>query len=200
MCNIQLVIHVPLAEVLVQMTNEEQFIVWEEYGLRLHVPQNALPEDCSHCQLKIAVTVSGNFELPQDGVLVSAIYSFSHDLGDRELRNPVRLEMQHCASSDVLDHLCILRATSASHRFEVVPGGTFDCYYGEIELRCFSFFTIFLDFISSLFFSSVEYCARVYYTNIRPDCFQFEIFVTRSLNAIDEVCPLQFHYIHGALS
>ena len=172
------------------MTHEEQYIVWEEYGLRLHIPQNALPEDCSHCQLKIAVSVSESFELPQDGVLVSAIYSFTHDLGDRELRNPVRHEMQHCASADVLDHLRILRATSASHKFEVVPGGTFDCYYGVIELSRFSFFTTFMNYISSLFFSSVDYCARVYYTNVRPCRFQFEIFVTRSLNAIDEVCPL----------
>ena len=179
-----------LAEMVVRMTNEEQYIVWEEYGLRLHIPQNALPEDCSHCQLKIAVSVSGSFELPQDGVLVSAIYSFSHDLGDRELRNPVRLEMQHCASADVLDHLCILRATSVSHKFEFVPGGTFDCCYGAIKLRHFCLFTTFMNYISSLFFSSVEYCARVYYTNVQPHHFQFEIFVTRSLNAIDEVCPL----------
>lgn len=172
-----------------QMTNDEQHIVWEEYGLRLHIPHNALPEDCSHCQLKIAVSASESFELPEDGTLVSAIYSFTHNLGDRKLRNPVTLEMQHCASANVLDHLCMLRATRATYKFEVVHGGRFarNDQYGAIELHRFCFFTIFRQYISSLLTSPTEYCARVFYTNVLPNSFQFQIFVFRNLNNIDQV-------------
>ena len=175
-----------------QMTNDEQRIVWEEYGLRLHIPLNALPEDYNHCQLKIAVSVSDSFELPKDGVLVSAIYGFTHDLGDRVLRNPVTLEMQHCASASVLDHLCVLRATRAAYKFEVIPGGDFAHHdrCGQIQLHHFSFFTIFMKCISSLFSSSIEYCAKIYYTNILRDSFNFEIFVFRNLNHIEQVCQL----------
>lgn len=171
------------------MTNDKQHIVWEEYGLRLHIPHNALPEDFSHCQLKIAVSVSKRFELPEDGILVSAIYSFTHNLGNRELRDPVTLEIQHCASADVLDHLCILRATRATYKFEVIPGGVFardDCY-GAIKLHRFCFFTTFRQYISSLLTSPIEYCAKVFYTNILPNSFQFQIFIFRKLNYIDQV-------------
>ena len=170
------------------MTNDEQHIVWEEYGLRLHIHHNALPEDCSYCQLKIAIFESERFELPEDGTLVSAVYSFTHNLGDRKLRNSVTLEMQHCASANVLDHLCVLRATRATYKFEVVHGGLFACNdcYGAIELDRFCFFTTFWRYIPFLT-SPTEYCARVFYTNILPNSFQFQIFVFRKLNSIDQV-------------
>ena len=179
------------AERSLQVTNEEQHFVWEGYGLRLHIPHNSLPDDCSHCHLKIAVFLSGNFELPEDGVLVSAVYSFTHDLGDRELRNPVTLEMQHCASTDVLNDLCVLRATSTPYVFEEVPGGYFANGYSEIKLHRFSLFTTFLKHVRSFFSLSrrpFEYCARVYYTNILRFSFWFQIFIIRNLEAIHTVC------------
>ena len=36
-----------IAEKTVLVTNQNQNIVWEGYGLRLHIPSNSLPEDCS---------------------------------------------------------------------------------------------------------------------------------------------------------
>ena len=171
------------------MTNEEQHFVWEGYGLRLHVPHNSLPDDYNHCHLKIAVSLAGNIKLPKDGVLVSAVYSFTHDLGDRELRNPVTLEMQHCASTDVLNDLCVVRATKTPYIFEEVPGGYFANGYSVIKLNRFSFFTTFLKYVSS-FFSPLplEYCATVYYTNILQSSFWFEIFIIQNLEAIYMVC------------
>ena len=173
------------------MTKEEQHFVWEGCGLRLHIPHNSLPDDCSRCHLKIAVSLSGNFELPEDGVLVSAVYSLTHDLGDRELRNPVTLEMQHCASANVLNDLCVLRATSTPYVFEEVPGGYFANGYSVINLNRFSLFTTFLKRVRSLFslfHSPFKYCATVYYTNILQFSFRFQIFVFRNLEAIHMVC------------
>ena len=114
-----------IAEKTVLVTNEEQHIVWEGYGLRLHIPSNSLPEKCSQFELKIAVGLSGDFELPDDGDLVSALYSFGHDLGENKLRQPVTLEMQHCATPDVLNELSIIRASAGSNKFVLVPGGDF---------------------------------------------------------------------------
>ena len=173
------------------VTNEEQHFVWEGYGLRLHIPHNCLPDDCSHCHLKIAASLSGNFDFPEDGVLVSAVYSFTHDLGDRELRNPVSLEIQHCATADVLNDLCVLRATSTPYVFEAVSGGNFANGYSVIKVNHFSLFTTFLKWVSSffsLFQRPFEYCARVYYTNILQFSFWFQIFVIRNLEAIHTVC------------
>ena len=164
--------------------------MWKGYGLRLRIPRNSLPHDFNHCHLKIAVSLSGNFELPEDGVLVSAVYSFTHDLGDRELKNPVTLEMQHCASADVLNDLCVLRATNTSYVFEEVPGGYFANGYSVIKLNCFSLFTTFLKRVRSFFSLSqrpFEYCARVYYTNILQFSFWFQIFVIQNLEAIHTV-------------
>ena len=75
-----------IAEKTVKVTNEEQHIVWEGYGLRLHIPPNSLPEDCSELQLNMTVSRARDCELPdEDGILVSAVHSFSHNLGERKL-------------------------------------------------------------------------------------------------------------------
>ena len=180
-----------LAENSLHVTNEEQHFVWDGYGLRLHIPHNSLPDGCSHCHLKITVSLSGNFQLPEDGVLVSAVYSFTHDLGDMELTNAVTLEMQHCASDNVLNDLCVLRARSTRYVFEEVPGGCFANGYSVLKLNSFSLFTTFLKRVCSFFSFSpplFEYCARVYYTNILQFSFRVEIFIIRNLEAIHMVC------------
>ena len=183
-----------LAKKSLQVTNEEQHIVWKEYGLRLHIPCNTLPDDCSCFNLTISVSLSGNFELPEDGVLVSAVYSFTHDLGDRELRKQVTLEMQHCASVHVLKDLRVLRAVSPSYKFEVVPGGHFADGYSMIKLHHFSCFAIFFLNIRSFFFPRpFEYSARAYYLNILPSSFWVQIFITRNIEAIHTVCHIIQH-------
>ena len=120
-----------------QVTNEEQHIVWKEYGLRLHITPNSLPEDLNQCNVKIEVALSGNFQLPEDGVLVSAVYSFSHDLGNKELRHSVTLEMQHCANTSTLNDLRVVRAMDVHGKFEFLPGADFNRSdgYGAINLQ-----------------------------------------------------------------
>jgi hypothetical protein len=179
-----------IAEKTVQVTNEEQHIVWEGYGLRLHIPPNSLPEDLNQCNIKIEVAPSGNFQLPEDGVLVSAVYSFSHDLGDKELRRSVTLEMQHCATSSVLNDLRVVRAVDVPYKFEILPGGNFarSDGYGAIDLSSFSRFSTFLRRVRSLFSSPnpFEYCAKVYYTNIFSLQFDFEFLIIRDLDTLAE--------------
>ena len=174
--------------------------MWEGYGVTLHIPHNSLPDDCSHCHLKIAVSLSGNFELPEDGVLVSAVYSFTHDLGDRELRNPVTLEMQHCATNTVLSGLRFLKANADSNKFEVIHGGSFESGYAVIKLTRFSSFGIgawFKSLFGSLFssFSSspsavlpLEYFARLYYTNIEYKSFKSHFYILPNLDVNFTVC------------
>ena len=103
-----------IAEKSVQVTNEEQSIIWDGYGLRVRIPCGSLPKGRSHCQLKIGVAVSGEFQLPVNGIPTSAVYWLSHDLQE-ELQNPITLEMQHCATNSALNHLCVVRASTLSH-------------------------------------------------------------------------------------
>ena len=172
-----------------QVTNEEQHVIWERYGLRLHIPPNSLPEDLYQCSLKIKVALSGDFLLPEDGILVGAVYSFSHDLGDKELRRSVTLEMQHCVNTSALSGLCVVRAMDVPCKFEFFPGADFNHSdgYGAINLRQFSLFSTFLKRVRS-FFSPLEYCARIYYTNILPLQFDFEFLIIRDLDTLARVC------------
>ena len=119
-----------IAEKTVTVTNEEQCVKWEGYGLRICIPSNALPEHCSEFQLKMEVALSGRFKLPGHGHLVSAIYSFSPSLGKIRLKRPVSLKMQHFASTDILgkNQLHIIRATEGAGvtcKFDTIPGGVF---------------------------------------------------------------------------
>ena len=189
-----------LAEKSVQVTNKEQLLVWEGYGLRLRVPSNALPQDINQFQLKMAVALSGTFQLPEDGILVSAVYSFSHDLGDRKLRRPVTLETQHCATANALNDLCILRATLSSDEFEVVPGSDFTSVkgYGVIHLDQFSNFATFLRRIRSWRFRSrspLECCAEMYYTEISHHSFVVEVYIIRGLEILSKVLLKNFGVI-----
>ena len=52
-----------IAEKTVLVTNQKQNIVWEGYGLRLHIPPNSLPEDCSQFELKMAVSRLGQVQV-----------------------------------------------------------------------------------------------------------------------------------------
>ena len=186
-----------LAEKTVQVTNEEQHIVWEGYGLRLHIPPNSLPEDLNQCNIKIEVALSGNFQLPEHGVLVSAVYSFSHDLEDKELQHSVTLEMQHCVNNSALNDLYVVKAVDVPCKFEIFPGGNFACSdgYGAINLSGFSRFSTFLRRVRSLFSSSnpFEYIAKVYYTNIAFPQFDFEFLIIRNLDTLAEVCDNMSH-------
>ena len=172
------------------MTNKEQHIYWEQYGLRLHIPRNSLPEDVNQCRLKIKAALLGNFKLPENSVLVSALYSFSHDLGDKELRRSVTLEIQHCANTGTLH---VVRAVGTSTNFEIITGGDFtrSDRFGSINLLRFSSFSI-VNILKHLrsFIPPFNhcYCAKMYYTGISHLQFDFEFFIIQDLNAQAEVC------------
>ena len=178
-----------IAEKTVLVTNQKQNIVWEVYGLRLHIPSNSLPEDCSQFELKMAVSRLRQYKLPtDDGILVSALYSFHHTLGDKELRQPVTIEMQHCATNS--STLSIVRAEDTSDMLEIIEGGIFDHRegYGVIKLHHFCSLGVYVRwFIASLIWT-LKPCARLYYTNIKPRSFEFHLYIVPHLDAILEVC------------
>ena len=175
-----------IAEKAVQVTNNEQHIVWEGYGLRLHIPSNSLPENCSQFELKMSVSRSQSYKLPEeDGVLVSAIYSFSHEFEDIELLQPVTLEMQHCAASSAVGDLSIVRAAELSDaEFKLLPGGEFDDNgYGAIKLRHLCCFAVYLKWKMA---SNINMCAKPYYL-IHPNHFYVHLFIVPHLQAVFKV-------------
>lgn len=164
--------------------------MWDKYGLILTIPPNALPDGCSHCNLKIAVSHSGDFELPEDCVLVSEVYSLTHDLGDRKLRKSATLKVQHCGTTEALSDLKILRGNNHSNKFAVIPDGDFspNDHYGVIELdhSCFICVGWIRPYIDSVF--PQRYCARLYYTDIEERSFILNFFIVPHLNSNFTVC------------
>ena len=123
-----------------QVTNEEQHIDWEGYGLRLHIHQNSLPEECSQFQQKMAVSRAKDYKLPteeENGILVSAIYSFKYNLGDRKLRRPATLELQHCVVCGSHSPLSIVQSdeVSSPFQFHTLPGRKLDTSEGYASLE-----------------------------------------------------------------
>jgi hypothetical protein len=178
-----------IAEKTVIVTNEEQHVIWEGYGLRLYIPPDSLPEGCSQFKLSVNVGLSGEFQLPENGVLVSAVYSFSHDHIE-DLRQPVTLEMEHCAAASALSNLSVVRANTNSNSFNYVPGGDFSSVkgYAVIKLHSFSRFSTFMreqfQSLRAHFSNEIEYSANIYYTKMFYCRFDFEFFIIKRLGAL----------------
>ena len=182
-----------IAEMTVKITSEEQHIVWEGYGLRLHIPPNSLPKDCSELQLKMTVSGARDCELPdEDGILVSAVYSFSHNLGDNKLQQKVTLEMQHFVLNGSFTPLFIVQSDqkTAPQQFRIIDGGNFDSSdgYASIELDHFCSFCVYLKWYICSLIWNLKSCSLLYYTNIQHQSFEFRLFIAPQLDAIIKVC------------
>ena len=118
---------------------------WEEYGLRITIPHEAVP---LYDTVEVAITalVGGEFILPEDTELVSAVYAISVS---KQLLKPVQLEIQHCVSIEKpadSNYLSFATAPSdeASCEFQPVGGGEFSVRsrYGSIYITEFSLWSI----------------------------------------------------------
>ena len=181
-----------IAERTVDITNEKQDIVCEGYGLRLHIPPNSLPEDCTQLTLHMTVSRAMNYKLPaEEGILVSAVYSFSHSLGDRKLRQPVTLQIQHCVASGSLSPLCILQSDEMSppYQFHILHEGKFDSSdgYASIEVDHFCSFGVYFKWFFASLVWTIKPCAVLYYTNIKAHSFHFHLYIVPHLNAVLKV-------------
>ena len=60
---------------------------WEDHGLRLHIPADALDASTPTLTMKIQASLSGQFKLPDDMELVSGVYWISFP--SEELKQPI---------------------------------------------------------------------------------------------------------------
>ena len=119
---------------------------WEEYGLRITIPHEAVP---LYDTVEVAITalVGGEFILPEDTELVSAVYAISVS---KPLLKPVQLEIQHCVSIEKPAHSNYLSfATAPSDRspYQLQPltgAGEFpiSSRYGSLYITEFSLWSI----------------------------------------------------------
>ena len=134
-----------IAETSALITNQAETFNWAGYGLKLHIPQGALPAGLEECRLRLKVALSGQFELPQSTSLVSAVYWIDSE-PRRKFSKHLTLEIQHCVKPTDTSKLSFVQAkcsqTDLPYEFKYVEGGVFssDSAYGCVQCNCFSLF------------------------------------------------------------
>ena len=147
------------------VTNEPMTFQWKDYGFKLHIPKNALPEGVSEYSVNIKASLAGQFELPEGYELVSAVY-WVRTPG--KFAKPVTIEAQHCANfsdSSQLRFVCTSCAQkSLPYKFKVIDGGSFSLgsNYGVLSTAHFSGKGIAKKETPGE--HSCQYCAQVYFT------------------------------------
>ena len=127
-----------------EVTNKSK--KFSNFGIKISVPENSLPEGIDMCVLHITFELSTDFEIPANSELVSSIYHVKCE-PKVQFKKPLILEIQHCVSlnSGHEQRLVFARATDDSKKFEILDGGHFpigECY-GSIQLIRFSRFGAF---------------------------------------------------------
>ena len=159
---------------------------WPGYGLKLHIPEGAVPLEHKECRVGIKAGFTGQFSIPNDLHLVSCVYWLSCS---QKFNKPVTLEIEHCASlqdssqSSSLQFI-VAKCSQAelSYQFKVLENGVFKpkSSYGSIQVSQFSFFAIGIFKRSQ---SLQRYCCTHHY--IRKDVNQWDVdfIITSDLQA-----------------
>ncbi len=147
-----------------------------ENGFKLHVPEGCLPAGTTDVTLDVGVSLSGQFELPSDSHLVSAVYWLRCSV---KLEKPVVLEMQHCTSLTDPSHCSQLsfvitecNQMELPYKFRLLEGGTFtqNSSFGSISRSHFSGVGIIGWLSSTLVGAPVErYCGQQFYRHSSSD-------------------------------
>ena len=118
---------------------------WKGYGLKLCLQEGSLPAGMKQCTINIKASLAGQYEFPENSLLVSAVFWFSCETV-RKFMKPIIVELQHCAKvENVNNHnLIFVRAVCSQkqlpYTFKELPRGKFTGHssYGVIELNGFS--------------------------------------------------------------
>ena len=178
-----------IADTSILVTNKAQTFNWKGYGLKLHIPQGALPAGLEECKLLIKVGLSGQFALPKNTSLVSAVYWIDSE-PECKFSQPLTMEIQHCVKPTLIPKLSFLHAKCSQkhlpYEFEADEGGLFcpESTYGCVQLTHFSLWTV----IRRLLFpQNVQYRARLYYQRKGVNQIDIHFVITKDLEIHDTV-------------
>ena len=191
-------------ETCLQVTNQAQSFHWKGYGIKLHIPQGALPAGFEHCYVLIKMGIAGQFRLPHYSSLVSAVYWIGCK-PQCEFSKPVLLELQHCVSPSQTTKLSFAKCSLNSlppHTFEILEGGEFDdqSAYGRIKLRSFSLIAQLLrtsPLMTGIVRQDNKYYARVFYLWKSEELREIHFVLTKDLEAHATVCYVDHCSVHS---
>ena len=119
---------------------------WVGHGFKVHIPAGAISEERGPVTLCIQASLSGDYQLPDDGVLVSGVYWLSLHPHVERFHKKVTLSLQHCASNDN-SALSFVTAKCTQpelpYAFKKLSKGSFsECRTAFIEVNSFSSFGV----------------------------------------------------------
>ena len=165
------------------MTRQAQTFHWSDYGLKLHIPQGALPSSIKKCELLVKRVTSSQFSLPQNTTLVSAVYWLDIE-PQCKFSKPLRVEIEHCAAPSETSRLsfAICSQNSPPYTFMMQKKGEFDNQSGNIQLQTFAVMT------GLVKRPDIKYFARLYTMWKGVDQREIYFVITKDLEAHVTVC------------
>ena len=173
-----------IGETALTVPNQGAAFEWEGYGLKLYVPDHSLPGGMEEAMINIRASVSGQFQLLENSVLLSPVFWISAPCKSIK---PVTLEIQHCALREdetVLSDLSFVSAKDSQeylpYRFKQLAGGVFTTHssYGSIQLTHFCGIGI-----TGRKRTPRSYCAHLYHTMKQIYDWRYYLAITQDLEA-----------------
>ena len=122
-------------------SSQGQLVDWN--GLKMHINEGSLPEDIDQCTIYIKASLAGEYEIPKNSSLVSAVFWLRCE-PQCTFTKPITVEIQHCSTKQDLSRLKIVRAFCSQkhlpYNFKPLVGCRFnaDTSYGAVEVNGFS--------------------------------------------------------------
>ena len=121
-------------------SSQGQLVEWN--GLKMHIHEGSLPEGIDQCTIYIKASLAGEYEIPENSSLVSAVFWLRCE-PQCTFTKPITVEIQHCSTKQDLSRLKIVRAYCSQKQlpYKFKPlGGRFnaDTSYGATEVTSFS--------------------------------------------------------------
>ena len=125
---------------------QEDHLLWEEYGIKLHFSSHTSESDV-HIQGTVSVLSrnDNDYKFPEGCKLVSAVYDIS---ANKPFPNPVTVELHHGISLQTINEASRLGMTfmvadaeeGPPYEFKELNGGEFECGspYGRIQCTHFT--------------------------------------------------------------
>ena len=173
--------------------NEEHILDWEEHGITIFIPQDAVPSNITSCDIAVMPVIEGSFTFPSGTTPVSAIYAIGTSC---ELKKPITISVQHCVELTDPSHCDQLSFAKAEHvscsppyEFKEIDGGRFSVGsdYGSLDCVSFTFVAI-VQKITAWFWAPTRYKLLTFYKHIpRSRIWNVHFTVTKSINNLVEV-------------
>ena len=184
-----------LAETILEITGDKhQSLKWPGHGFRLTVPAGAVPEDTT-ISLAVKSLLAGEFELPENCRLVSAIYWMSTS---QHFKKGVILHLQHCAITKSEAQCSQLKFVagkcsqpSLPYLLKMREGGVFTPHSHEasITVKQFSFYAVVHEGDEKDLDSA--YLGHAFYRPVGGDyVWQLEYLITRFIESLMQVNSL----------